>query len=146
MSQRMQRLIFIIFSLIFLFCSALIIFNNIRENVVFFLTPSEIIKKNFKDSNKIRVGGYVQLDSLKFNENSTEVKFIISDNVNDLKVIYFGITPDLFSEGSGVVAEGKISDNILLADKIFAKHDENYMPKQVVDQIKESGSWKIEYK
>ena len=146
MSLRFQRLIFIVLSLVLLIVSAIIILFNIKNNIVFFLTPSEVILENIKDNQKIRIGGLVKKNTILLIENTNEVKFIITDNKYDISVNYVGILPDLFKEGSGVVAEGLLRKNILYAEYIFAKHDENYMPDTIKQQLQESGRWKNIYK
>lgn len=146
MSLRFQRLIFIILSLVLLLVSVIIVLFNIKNNIVFFLTPSEAILENIKDSEKIRIGGLVKKNTVSLIENTNEVKFIITDNKYDISVNYVGILPDLFKEGSGVVAEGLLKKNVLYAEYIFAKHDENYMPDTIKKQLQESGRWKSVYK
>ena len=129
-----------IFILSIFFSSILIIFlvfKSLEENVVYFKSPTEI--KNLKEltSKKIRVGGMVKEKSI--NVNQSEVNFVITDFKNELIVNYSGSVPNLFEEGKGVVAEGFLKDrNFLTAVKILAKHDENYMPPEVEEAIKES--------
>ena len=107
-------------------------------NVVYFFSPTEIYNKtNISFEKKIRIGGLVKLDSVK--KNNTLVNFIITDLKNEILVSYNGIVPNLFSEGKGVVAEGKLKDKkYFIADKILAKHDENYMPPEVSEALKQS--------
>ena len=145
MPRRIQRLFLIIITLIFLSIAMLLILFNIKGNIIFFLTPSEIIKEKNIQKDKIRVGGLVKLNSIAFNEPN-ETSFIITDNTNEITVSYFGILPDLFKEGSGVVAEGEFKDKLLNAKRVFAKHDENYMPKEISKQLKKSGVWNKQYK
>ena len=146
MPARFQRLILIAVSLALVISSLILVLFNVKSNIVFFLTPSEMIEQNIKNKDKIRIGGIVKNESLKFHENTNLVSFIITDNENEIYVNYNGITPDLFKEGSGVVAEGAFSDNLLAAKKIFAKHDENYMPPDIAKQLMERDSWKKDYK
>ena len=124
----------IFFLSFFFFIAALIIFfilKSLEDNVVYFLSPTEIHNKSDVSFNKkIRVGGLVKMGSIKREENITN--FIITDLQNEIVVSYNGIVPNLFSEGKGVVAEGKLKDKkYFIADKILAKHDENYMPLEV---------------
>ena len=129
-----------IFILSIFFSSVLIVFlvfKSLEENVVYFKSPTEI--KNLTDltSKKIRVGGMVKEKSI--NVNQSEVNFVITDFKNELIVNYNGSVPNLFEEGKGVVAEGFLKDrNFLTAVKILAKHDENYMPPEVKEAIKEN--------
>jgi len=125
----------------FFFIAVLIIFfalKSLEDNVVYFLSPTEIHNKSDVSFNKkIRVGGLVKMGSIKREENITN--FIITDLQNEIVVSYNGIVPNLFSEGKGVVAEGKLKDKkYFIADKILAKHDENYMPPEVSEALEKS--------
>ncbi|MDB4233022.1 cytochrome c maturation protein CcmE [Candidatus Pelagibacter sp.] len=111
-----------------------LILQSLKENVVYFQSPSEIKSLTELDKKKIRVGGMVKEQSVFINSN--EVNFIITDFKNEINVIYSGAVPNLFAEGKGVVAEGFLKDeNYFLATKILAKHDENYMPPEVKEAI-----------
>ena len=129
-----------IFILSIFFSSVLIIFlifKSLEENVVYFKSPTEIKNLTELTSKKIRVGGMVKEKSI--NVNQSEVNFVITDFKNELIVNYSGSVPNLFEEGKGVVAEGFLKDrNFLTAVKILAKHDENYMPPEVEEALKES--------
>ena len=108
-----------------------LVLKSLEDNVVYFLSPSEIYNKtNISFNKKIRVGGLVKMDSISKNE--TSINFVITDLKKEIVVSYNGLVPNLFSEGKGVVAEGKLKDKkYFIADKILAKHDENYMPPEV---------------
>ena len=108
-----------------------VILRSLEENVVYFFSPTEIYNKtNISYDEKIRVGGLVKKNSIS--KNGTSINFIITDLKNEIVVSYNGLVPNLFSEGKGVVAEGKLKDKkYFIADKILAKHDENYMPPEV---------------
>ena len=129
-----------IFILSIFFSSILIVFlvfKSLEENVVYFKSPTEIKNLTELTSKKIRVGGMVKEKSI--NVNQSEVSFVITDFKNELIVNYSGSVPNLFEEGKGVVAEGFLKDrNFLTAVKILAKHDENYMPPEVKEAIKEN--------
>ena len=130
------RLFFIILILITLILSTFLVLKYLEENVVYFQSPSEIKVLSEIKKNKIRVGGMVKIDSIIMKEK--EIKFIITDFKNEINVIYSGVIPNLFTEGKGVVAEGYLKDkNFFLATKILAKHDENYMPPEVKEALKE---------
>ena len=107
------------------------VLRSLEENVVYFFSPTEIYNKtNISFNKKIRVGGLVKMNSISKNE--TSINFIITDLKKEIVVSYNGLVPNLFSEGKGVVAEGKLKDKkYFIADKILAKHDENYMPPEV---------------
>ena len=129
-----------IFILSIFFSSILIVFlvfKSLEENVVYFKSPTEIKNLTELTPKKIRVGGMVKEKSI--NVNQSEVNFVITDFKNELIVSYSGSVPNLFEEGKGVVAEGFLKDrNFLTAVKILAKHDENYMPPEVEEALKES--------
>ena len=110
-----------------------------RDTVVFFYTPSDLAEKSVKPGQRIRIGGLVAEDSVVRGEGLV-VRFGVTDTVRTVKVSYDGILPDLFREGQGVVAEGKLnSSGSFIADSVLAKHDENYMPPEVASALKEKG-------
>tara|TARA_B100001559_G_C16259417_1_gene510798 strand:- start:10 stop:402 length:393 start_codon:yes stop_codon:yes gene_type:complete len=125
--------------------ATLILFNT-KKNIVFFYTPTELIENNFSLDKKVRIGGYVKNSS--FVEKSLNAyEFKITDNVNDLLVFYKGILPDLFREGQGTVVEGFLNNNnIIIASKVYAKHDENYMPASIKKELEKNNQWKKNYK
>ena len=119
----------------------------LKENIVYFYTPNELKKKygNVKNiDNKIRIGGLVLENSVVINKN--ESIFEITDKKDNIKVFFKGQLPDLFREGQGIVAEGILKDNKLIANQVLAKHDENYMPPEVADALIKSGVWQGEKK
>ena len=144
---RFQRLILIIITLVF-FCSAvLLILFNTQKNIVFFYTPSELIKndKNLLEK-KVRIGGYVKKNSF-LQKPLNNYQFKITDNISELLVFYEGILPDLFKEGQGTVVEGVLNNkNIIIASKVYAKHDENYMPASIKKELEKNNQWKKDYK
>jgi len=128
------RALFIFLLLVSVILSIFLVLKSLEENVVYFLSPTEI--KNLPEINnkKIRIGGMVKSQSIIV--NSDKVIFIVTDFKNEINVIYSGLVPNLFEEGKGVVAEGFLKDrNFLVADKILAKHDENYMPPEVKEAL-----------
>ena len=128
------RFIFLALILVSVILTVFLILQSLKENVVYFQSPSEIKSLIELDKKKIRVGGMVKEQSVFINSN--EVNFIITDFKNEINVIYSGAVPNLFAEGKGVVAEGFLKDkNYFLATKILAKHDENYMPPEVKEAI-----------
>jgi len=128
------RFIFLVLILASTILIVFLILQSLKENVVYFQSPSEIKTLVEIDNKKIRVGGMVKEQSVFINSN--EVNFIITDFKNEINVIYSGAVPNLFEEGKGVVAEGFLKDkNYFLATKILAKHDENYMPPEVKEAI-----------
>ena len=124
------RFLFILLILSVLTLSVFLILKSLEENVVYFKSPSDVRLISELDNKKIRIGGMVKKDSIKM--SADELIFIITDFKNEINVTYSGVVPNLFSEGKGVVAEGFLKDrNFFQAQKILAKHDENYMPPEV---------------
>ena len=131
------RFFFLVLILLSVILSVFLILQSLKENVIYFQSPSEIKSLVELDKKKIRVGGMVKEQSI--NINSNEIKFIITDYKNEINVTYSGAVPNLFSEGKGVVAEGKLQDkNFFIADRILAKHDENYMPPELKNIMKKN--------
>ncbi len=130
------RALFIFLILISLVLTVFLVVKSLKENVVYFKSPTDIKNLNeIKNAQKIRVGGMVKKNSIKINDK--EIFFVITDFKNELLVNYNGSVPNLFEEGKGVVAEGFLKDKSFLnADKILAKHDENYMPPEVSEAMK----------
>jgi len=145
MSLRFQRLLLIFLSLIFLTASIFLILFNSKKNLIFFYTPSELLNSKTQINDTIRIGGIVKKDSLKNIEDNKYV-FIIQDNNNYVRVSYTGILPDLFREEQGVVVQGKlIKIDKIKADRVFAKHDENYMPASIKKQLEKNKYWNKSY-
>lgn len=142
MKPKHKRLIAVLSGLAIMSVGAAIILVNFRQNIVFFYTPMDLKQQSVDTSRSIRVGGLVEVGSIQtIGEN--KISFTITDNTETLNVHYTGLLPALFREGQGVVAEGKLTaEGALDAKTILAKHDENYMPKEVADAIKKSGQWK----
>jgi len=134
------RIIFFISLLIAATVVVFIVLKSLEENVIYFLSPTDIHNKtNISFDKKIRVGGLVKKNSI--NKIGTSINFIITDLKKEIVVSYNGLVPNLFSEGKGVVAEGKLKDKkYFIADKILAKHDENYMPPEVLEALEKSNN------
>ena len=146
MTVRFQRLLLILFSLIFLTSAILLILYNSKKNLVFFYTPSELMNSDSVINDIVRIGGFVEKNSI-INKGNNSYNFIITDNQNKVLVEYSGLLPDLFKEEQGVVIEGKlISDFTIHAFTVFAKHDENYMPASIQKQLQNNQYWKQKYK
>ena len=128
------RFLFVVIIFITLVLTVFLVLKSLEENVVYFQSPSEINSSVELNKSKIRVGGMVKKDSIIM--SSEKINFIITDLKYEINVSYSGAVPNLFSEGKGVVAEGYLKDrNFLVATKILAKHDENYMPPEVKDAL-----------
>lgn len=140
MRPKTQRLWFVSVSVVLLSAAALLAASALRENIVFFYTPSEIALKKPAIGQRIRLGGLVEQGSLKTDRD--RIDFIITDGTATLPVTYSGTLPSLFREGQGAVAEGSMAeDGHFAATRILAKHDENYMPRAVAEKLKQSGHW-----
>ena len=133
-----KRASFLSLLLVFLIIVVFFILKSLTSNILYFKSPTDIqLSQDIVFSKKIRVGGMVKKNSI--NINNKEIKFIITDLKNELAVSYSGTVPNLFSEGKGVVAEGKLQDkNFFIADRILAKHDEKYMPPELKDLMKKN--------
>ena len=135
-----SRIFFLAFLLILATILIFIVLRSLEENVVYFFSPTEIYNKtNISFEKKIRVGGLVKMNSV--NKNETSINFVITDLKKEIVVTYNGLTPSLFAEGKGVIAEGKLKDKkYFVADKILAKHDENYMPPEVSKALEKANN------
>ena len=133
-----SRIVVLTFLLVSATVVVFVVLKSLEENVVYFFSPTEIYnKENISFNKKIRVGGLVKEGSIT--NNQTSVNFIVTDLNNEIIVSYSGSLPNLFSEGKGVVAEGKLKDKkFFIAEKILAKHDENYMPPEVSKALKKA--------
>ena len=144
MKPKSQRLIILFFFLTLLGLSTFLVLKSLEDNIVYFYSPTDINKKilsnEFDLSKRIRIGGLVKENSIL--KEGKKISFKIHDGIDEILVIYNGILPDLFREEQGIVALGKIENKNFSAIEILAKHDENYMPKEVSDMLKKNGKWK----
>ena len=142
MTRKQRRATYIAVGVGILSAAALLVAFALRDTIVFFHTPSEVIDKHIASGKRIRLGGLVANGSVKRGAG-TSVEFAITDTVKTISVSYTGLLPDLFREGQGVVAEGKLDPaGHFLADTVLAKHDENYMPPEVAKALKAQGVWR----
>ncbi len=141
MTRKQRRLVLIGGSIGVLALAVGLVLNALSGAIVFFNSPSDIKEKHVAAGTRVRIGGLVKDGSVQRGDNM-RIRFEVTDGKNDVPVTFQGIVPDLFREGQGVVAEGKIEPGGTLdADTVLAKHDERYMPKEVVDALKKSGRW-----
>jgi len=142
MTRKGKRLTLIFGALGVLGVAAGLILFALRDNIVFFYTPSEFAKKHPAPGARLRVGGLVEQGSVR-RDTGGKVDFVVTDgDRGELPVVYTGLLPDLFREGQGVVAEGTLgTDGVFHADSVLAKHDERYMPKDVAEALKKQGVW-----
>jgi cytochrome c-type biogenesis protein CcmE len=142
MSRKRRRLIVVLVGLAMLGGATALVLAAFNDNLVFFYSPSDLAEKAVGPERRIRIGGLVEDQSVVHEANGREVSFQVTDGKKDLKVVFDGLLPDLFREGQGVVAEGKLrSDGVFVASSVLAKHDEKYMPPEVADALKRSGHW-----
>jgi cytochrome c-type biogenesis protein CcmE len=145
MTRKQRRLVLIGSGLAVLAVAAALVLSALRDSIVFFNSPTDVVEKNVKPGDRIRLGGLVKPGSLARGDN-LNVRFEVTDGNRAIPVAYTGILPDLFREGQGVVTEGALDANGLFkADTVLAKHDETYMPKEVADALKKQGHWKEDY-
>jgi len=141
MTRKQKRLAIIAGAMAFLAVAAGLVLFALRQEIVFFRTPSDLAQQPIAAGQRLRLGGLVEKGSVVRGDGST-VAFAITDTVEAVKVTYSGILPDLFREEQGVVAEGVLgADGVFVADTVLAKHDENYMPREVAEALKEKGVW-----
>jgi cytochrome c-type biogenesis protein CcmE len=139
MTRKRRRLYFLALGLLGLGAGTALVLTAFQDNIVFFRSPTEVAAGNF-NAERFRVGGLVEAGSVvKEGENVT---FAVTDMSKSLTIKYTGLLPDLFREGQGIVAEGRMGpDGVFTASEVLAKHDENYMPREVADALKKSGHW-----
>jgi cytochrome c-type biogenesis protein CcmE len=146
MKRRHKRIIFICVSLAAIGLATWLVLGAFRNNLVFFYSPTQVASAEAPLNKTFRIGGLVQNGTLKRDADGLTVRFTVTDTANNIPVVYKGILPDLFKEGRGCVAQGRIgSDGMFYADQIMAKHDENYMPPEAaraLDQAKDMGKVK----
>ena len=141
MTRKQRRLVLIGGSIGVLALAVGLVLNALNGSIVFFNSPTDIKEKHVAAGTRVRIGGLVKDGSVQRGDNM-RIRFEVTDGKSDVPVTFQGIVPDLFREGQGVVAEGKIEPGGTLdADTVLAKHDERYMPKEVVDALKKSGRW-----
>ena len=141
MTRKQRRLVLIGSSIGVLAIAIGLVLNALSGSIVFFNSPTDIKEKQIAAGTRVRIGGLVKDGSVQRGDN-LRIRFEVTDGKSDVAVKFQGIVPDLFREGQGVVAEGKLEPGgILDADTVLAKHDERYMPKEVVDALKKSGRW-----
>ncbi len=143
MTRKRRRLYIVVLGLSTLAVAAALVLTAFEDNIVFFYSPTDLATKNPPPDRRIRIGGIVVDDSVTRNADGVTIEFRVTDVENTVRVSYRGILPDLFREGQGIVAGGKLGPGgVFVADEVLAKHDENYMPAEVADALKKSGHWR----
>jgi len=139
MKPRHKKLMWVVGGVALLGIATALVLNAFQSNLVFFFTPTQIAKKEAPIGRSFRIGGLVQAGSLKRQPDGLTVDFVVTDLLNHIPVTYQGILPDLFKEGKGVVAQGKLNANgHFVADQVLAKHDENYMPPEAAKALEDA--------
>ena len=136
--KKKRRIKMIVIGMVLLATSSVLIGYAMKDGIEFFRSPTQIADNRPGPNERFRVGGLVEVDSLVRGEGET-ITFVVTDGNEMIDVSFTGILPDLFGEGQGVVATGKLVGDTFIASEILAKHDENYMPKEVIDALKEQG-------
>ncbi len=139
MTRKKKRFTLIVAAMAVLGTALGLVLYALRDNIVFFYGPSEVVAKDLPPGTRVRIGGLVKKGSVV--HEGQDVRFDVTDGKHEIAVTYDGALPDLFREGQGVVAEGVLAAGGLVASEVLAKHDERYMPREVVDALKKSGRW-----
>ena len=141
MTPRQKRMTFVGMLIVGVGLFIGLIMMALQENINHFYSPTEVIAGKAPQSHSFRIGGLVVTGSVKRDPASLRISFDLTDGAENYTVVYEGILPDLFREGQGIVATGKLKDNVFAADEVLAKHDENYMPPEVAEALKKAGKW-----
>jgi cytochrome c-type biogenesis protein CcmE len=142
--RKQQRLALVLLALLLIGGAAGLVLAALEDKVAFFVSPSDVASQRLDPGKRFRIGGLVVDGSIR-REPDGSVRFALTDSANDVEVLYKGLLPDLFRDGQGVVAQGTLrADGRFEAAEVLAKHDENYMPKEVADALKAAGYWKHE--
>lgn len=139
MKPRTKRGLAIVTGLVALGIASALVLNAFQSNMVFFFSPSQVAAQEAPRERHFRIGGLVEEGSIQRDENTLQVSFVVTDLAQKIPVTYTGLLPDLFREGKGVVAQGKLgADGVFRADQVLAKHDENYMPPEAADALEKA--------
>ena len=141
MKRKHKRLTFVAIALLLLGVATALILTAFEDNIVFFYSPTDLAEKKIADGRRLRLGGLVVEGSVKKAGDAVTL-FRVTDLKTQIAVSYKGLLPDLFREGQGVVAEGRLEAGVFMASDVLAKHDETYMPPEVAEALKRSGQWK----
>ncbi len=146
MTRKRKRLLVVLLGLGLLGVASALVLFAFNDNLVFFMSPSDLVTKGAPETRRLRLGGLVENGSVVRQVDGRTIDFKVTDGSKDVPVIFSGVLPDLFREGQGVVAEGTLGkDGVFKADTVLAKHDERYMPPEVADALKKSGHWQGEH-
>lgn len=140
MKRKHKRLTFVMIALLLLGVATALVLTALEDDITFFHSPTDVKTKDIGEDKRFRLGGLVEEGSVDKSAQPT-VAFRVTDGAETVQVKFTGQLPDLFREGQGIIAEGKLASGIFIADEVLAKHDENYMPPEVADALKKSGQW-----
>src|SRR5574340_352471 len=141
MKPRQKRFVFIVVAVAALALVVCLVLNALNKNVSLYFTPTQVFNNEAPHGRSFRIGGLVEEGSVKRQTDGLTVHFVITDKHKSIPVVYKGILPDLFTEGKGVVAQGKVEvDGVMHADEVLAKHDANYMPPEAADALKKAAT------
>jgi cytochrome c-type biogenesis protein CcmE len=139
MKPRTKRIAMVAGGLAALAVAATLVLSAFQQNLVFFFTPSQVAAKEVPQGKTFRIGGMVEKGSVKRQTDGVTVNFLVTDTAKSIPVVYRGALPDLFKEGKGVVAQGRVgTDGVFVANEVLAKHDENYMPPEAAEAVKKA--------
>ncbi len=143
MTRKRRRLYVVGLAMLSLGVATALVLTAFEGSIVYFYSPTDLVEKQVPADARLRIGGLVEKDSVRRLEGGLRIEFRVTDLAHTVPVSYRGVLPDLFREGQGVIAEGRLGrDGVFLASEILAKHDETYMPPEVAEALKKSGQWK----
>ena len=146
MTRKRKRLLVVLLGLGMLGIASALVLFAFNDNLVFFMSPSDLASKGAPETRRLRLGGLVEAGSVARQADGRTIDFRITDGNSAVPVVFSGVLPDLFREGQGVVVEGALGRNgVFKADTVLAKHDERYMPPEVADALKKAGHWQGEH-
>ena len=146
MTRKRKRLLVVLLGLGMLGTASALVLFAFNDNLVFFMSPSDLASKGAPETRRLRLGGLVEAGSVARQSDGRTIDFRITDGNSTVPVVFSGVLPDLFREGQGVVVEGALGKNgVFKADTVLAKHDERYMPPEVADALKKAGHWQGEH-
>ena len=140
MTRKGRRLVLIGLAGVVLAAAAALVLTALNDTIVFFNAPTQLVESPPPPTTRLRLGGLVEEGSVA--RHGSDVSFAVTDGAHRIQVKFGGLLPDLFREGQGVIAEGRLVDGVFSAETVLAKHDETYMPKEVADALKQQGTWK----
>ena len=143
MTRKKRRMVLVGIGAAFLASASVLVGVGMRDSIVFFFSPTEMIERAPGPEQRLRVGGLVVEGSVERLEGGS-VAFAVTDGATDQRIVFAGILPDLFREGQGIIAEGRLIDRVFEAEEVLAKHDEQYMPKEVAEALKAQGHFRVE--